>query len=154
MFSHEDTAAGLSLSCSLAADVKGGASRGVKAACLCTAMVERLGTGATPVPREKLKQVWDMMLEVFGGDDLREKGEELFEEEYVAARGEPMLLIEAPPLVEDAGKGKPSGGSGEVAPHTPRLTKTQQVSPLFVLDDPNLKPRLHARQFAGCVMCA
>ena len=127
VFSHEDTAAGLSLSCSLAADASGSARRGVKAACLCTAMVERLGAGAAPVPEEKLKKVWDILLEVLGDEDVQNKGEDLFQEEYVAARGQPMLLLEGPSPGKDSCEGIAAGRPREDAPRTPRLTVAAQV---------------------------
>lgn len=97
-FTHEGTAAGLSLTCSLKSEEALDApKRGVQAACLCTALVERLGAGETPVSEQQLQKVWGMLLEVFTGEAVDERVETLFQEEYVAARGAPMLLLEGSP---------------------------------------------------------
>lgn len=132
VFRHESTSTGLRLSCSLEEGAAEGSTRGVKAACLCTAMVERLAAGATPVPEEKLKQVWGLLLDVFGSDNKHQTAEDMFQEEYLAARGQPMSQPHGTTdeqMIPNSGHASAhickDGEGTEDSPVTPTLKKVQ-----------------------------
>lgn len=135
MFSSQQTPAGLSVTCSLQPEVAASPAMGIKAACLCTAMVERMGAAAEPVPEEKLRSVWEVVLNALGGAGTSLDLDDLYEKEYVAARGSQLLL--GPPMTAAL---DPNRRSDE--------DKTLQDEEAAQLEGEQLTPRLSPAQAA------
>lgn len=83
--SHQITPAGV-LTCSLQADADEGVGHSVQAACLCTAIAERLGAAKKPISDENLQKIWTVVLHAFSEEDVPE-APALFQEQYLAVRG-------------------------------------------------------------------
>lgn len=58
--------------------------------------MEQLVPEGAPDPKEKLLKIWSLILEAFTGQDAPDRVEEVFEVQYVAARGSQLLLKEGP----------------------------------------------------------
>lgn len=81
--------------------------------------------GEGPVPEPELRKVWDVVMSVLGGAEGPGQGsDDMFHKEYVAARGE-ALLLPGRLAATDGEQVPPSSVRSDDQPRTPRLSPAQ-----------------------------